>query len=215
MDWQEIQRRLLDHLYRELRQHWGRIGEVEESVGISEGYLAKLCQGRNDFRLSLFLKSIDAVGLDHNTFFARALEIQPVAADYLHQVDDPGDRDPPFPRIARATRELEVAEPPPAHPEAVADAADVAGAAAWRRLRGDAKYRTHAFARAYLEHLDSLRYDNAELAAKLATEVATQLIPALPGPQEDRLALQCLALGVFGSARRLKGKFSAASRASS
>ena len=82
-----------------------------------------------------------------------------------------------------------------------------------RRLRAGRKYRTHAFTRAYLEHLDTLRYDDAEEAAVLAARVATHLIPALPGPQENRLALQCLALSVFGSARRLRGKFGAATQA--
>ncbi len=219
MDWQEIQRRLLDSLYRELRANWGRIAEVEARLGISDGYLGKLCQGKSGFKLSLFLKSIGALGLEPRTFFSRALEIQPEPEDYLRQLEEPGDHDSAFDRMARATLELETAEPPSADRSATAGAADVAELAACsrqeqlRRLRTTRKYRTQAFAGAYLEHLDSLRYDHAEEAARLATRVAVHLIPALPGRNEERLALQCLALGVFGSARRLKAEFSAASRA--
>ncbi len=119
--------------------------------------------------------------------------------------------------MARATREM--TEPPPADPRASATADDVADVAACsrkdqlRRLSVVPKYRNQVFARAYLEHLDELRYDDAELAARLATRLAVQLIPALPGPQEERLALQYLALGVFGSARRQKGEFASAARA--
>ncbi len=212
MDWQEIQRRLLECLYRELRGNWGSIGEIEERLGISEGYLAKLCQGRNDIKLGLFLKAIDALGLDQQAFLSRALELQPAPEDYLRQLEEPDDQDRAFTHMARATAELETAEPPSAHASATASAEDVADFAACkhaeqlRRLRATRKYRTHAFARAYLEHLDALRYDHAEEAAKLATQVAVHLVPALPGPQDERLALQCLALGIFGSARRLKGK---------
>ncbi len=219
MDWQEIQRRLLEGLYGELRGNWGRIGEIEERLGISEGYLNKLCQGRNDIKLGLFLKAIDALGLDQRVFLSRTLELQPAPEDYLRQLEDAADHDRAFTRMARATAELETAEPPPAHRSAFACAADVTDfvtcpySEQLRRLRGSYKYRTHAFARAYLEHLDSLRYDHAEEAAKLAIQVAVRLVPALPGPPQDRLALQCLALGIFGSARRLKGRFSAASRA--
>ncbi len=156
MDWQEIQRRLLGSLYGEVRGTWGRIAEIEDRLGISGGYLAKLCQGKNDFKLSLFLKSIDALGLDGRTFLSRTLEIQPAPEDYLRQLETPGDRDLAFTRIARATLELEAAEPPAAHRAAVATAGDVAEVAACRRteqlrrLRASRKYRTHAFARAYL-----------------------------------------------------------------
>ncbi len=219
MDWQEIQRRLLEGLYGEARANWGRIAEIEDRLGISDGYLAKLCQGKNDFKLSLFLRSIEALDLDPRAFLSRTLEIQPATEDYLRQLEAPGDRDPAFTRMARATAELEAAEPPPTCPAATAGAGDAAEVAACRRseqlrrLRASRKYRTHAFASAYLEHLDSLRYDHAEEAARLATRVAVHLIPTLPGPQDQRLTLQCLALGIFGSARRLKGKFTAAARA--
>ncbi|MEM7357076.1 MAG: hypothetical protein AAF657_40050, partial [Acidobacteriota bacterium] len=81
------------------------------------------------------------------------------------------------------------------------------------RLRRSSKYRNHAFVAACLKHLDSLRYDDAGTAAKLAATVAIHLVPKLPGPQPERLALQCLALGIYGSARRVKGRYPAAAAA--
>ncbi len=218
MDWQETQRRLLEGLYDQVRSRWGRIGETEARLGISDGYLGKLCRGKHDFKLSLFLEAIEALGLDHRAFFSQALEIQPEPEDYLRQLDETGDRDSTLARMAGATRELETATPPAADRRATAGAEAVAGVAACRRveqlrrLRAGRKYRSHAFARAYLEHLDALRYDDAGEAARLAAGVAQNLIPALPGPQQERVALQCLALGVYGSARRLEGRFSAAAR---
>ncbi len=219
MKWQEIHRRLLKRLYGEVRGRWGRIAEIEEGLGLSSGYLNKLCQGKHDFKLTSFLKTITAIGLEPASFFSRALEIRPEPEDYLEQLEDGGGPDRAWARIARATLELAGAEPPAADPAATADPSKVAAIAACpqkeqrRRLRSTRKYRNHVFVRAYLEHLDALRYDHAAEAAALAAEVAVHLIPQLPGPQRERLSLQCLALGVFGSARRLKGELGIAARA--
>ncbi len=219
MDWQDVHRRLLRGLYGEVRSRWGRISEIEERLGLSTGYLNKLCQGKHEFKLKSFLKTIAAVDLDPAAFFSRTLEIHPETVDYLRQLEDPRAHDRAFERIAHATLDLESMEPPADHPGATADASSVAELVACsrteqrRRLRSTLKYRTHAFARAYLEHLDALRYDHAQEAAALATEVAVHLIPELPGPRGERLSLQCLALGVFGSARRLKAEFGVAARA--
>ncbi len=218
MDWQEIHGRLLTGLYGEIRNRWGRISEIEERLGLSSGYLNKLCKGKHDFKLTAFLKTLSTVGLDPRTFFSRTLEIHTQPRDYLEQLEGPDD-DRALARIAQATLELESSEPASDLPAATADASNVAEFAACprteqrRRLRSTARYRSHAFARAYLEHLDALRYDHAPEAAALATEVAVHLIPALPGPHSERLSLQCLALGVFGAARRLKAKFGVAARA--
>ncbi len=205
-------------LYQEVRTHHGHIREIERRLKLSEGYLSRLNRGTRDFKLRLFLQTIDEVGLEQGSFFSSALGYQPTPEDHLREVEDPHDPDPEFRRIAQATRELEIDEPPAAYPAASATDDDVAEIAVCsrheqlRRLRTSRKYRTHAFAGAYLKHLDSLRYDDAKLAGRLATRVAVRLIPDLPSPQRDRLALQCLALGVFGSARRLKGRFGAAAR---
>ena len=224
MDWKETHRRLVESLHGEVRGSWGRIAELETQLGLSDGYLNKLCSGRNEFRLSLFLEVLGTLGLDPKTFFARALDICPQPEDFLAQLEAPGEEDRAFVKIARATRELEATEPetpePPSARRAAASATALVEHLATcprqvqlRSLRHSAKYRSHAFTRAYLEHLDSLRYDDAAGAAKLVTGVATHLIPALSGPQSARLSLQCLALGVFGSARRLKGEFTSAVRA--
>ena len=219
MDWKEIHHRLVEGLRVELSNSWGRVAEVEKRLGCSDGYLRKLCTGRNGFKLGFFLRSIEALGLDARAFFSRTLAVQTSTDDFLEQLEDPQERDPAFTSMARVTLDLESSEPPPPHPAAVADASEVEKLACCarneqlRRLRQTARYRTHAFARAYLEHLDSLRYDDAVKAAHLARGAAVYLIPALPGPPSDRLSYQCLVLGIFGSARRLKGDFTVAARA--
>ncbi|MCP3959820.1 MAG: tetratricopeptide repeat protein [bacterium] len=201
-----------------MRKHWGRIAEIEERVSCSNGYLNKLSSGMHEFKLDLFLKTLDALEIEPASFFARSLGIQPRPDEYLVDLVDDGAEDRAFERIARATRELEDGEPAAEGPERT-DASHVAAFVRCsvkeqrRRLRHTGRYRNHAFVGAYLEHLDELRTDNATSAAKLAETVAVDLIPALPGPQEGRLSLQCRALGVFGSARRSKMKLTASARA--
>ena len=220
MPWQEIHRRLLGGLLDELRNHWGRIREVEERLGISTaGYLNKMCSGRAEIRLRVFLEAIEALGMDHQRFFARVLEIRPRSEDYLIEIEDPSEVDKALAGIAKMALEIEAVEPPPAEPQASADAASVArfvrgSREAQQRALGHTKaYRNHAFVDAYLKHLDAHRYDHAEEAARLATGVVKDLLPRLPGPRRDRLSLLCRALGIFGSARRLKGRFTSASKA--
>ena len=187
MEWREIHRRFVRELRREWRASSVPTSKIEERLEICDGYFGKLCREEYNFKLPLFLRSIDALGLDPRAFFVRALDLQPEAEDILWQLEESGEVDRAFQRMAHATRELEATEPPAADPRATAAAEDVAAVAAsprkeqLRRLSAFAKYRSHAFARAYLEHLDSLRYDDAELAARLATRVAVRLIPALPG----------------------------------
>ena len=162
MAWREINKRLLDDLHQELRAHWGQISKIEDGLGISEGYLSRMCQGHESFKLRLFLQTIDAMCPEPCAFFARALELDPEPEGTLRQLEDADDGDRTFRRMADATLELEVAEPPSAHRSAVATADDVSRVAACssheqlRRLNSPT-YRTHAFVSAYLEHLDSLR----------------------------------------------------------
>ena len=219
MDWEESHQRLLQGLSSEIRGRWGQISEIEERLGLSGGYLNKLCKGKHEFKLATFLKALAVVDVDPRAFFARQLEIHSGPVDFLEQLDDGDTSDRAFDRIARATLSLEGSKPPAADTVAIARASDVAEVVACspaeqcRRLRSTRKYRTHAFARAYLEYLDALRYDHAPKAARLATAVASQLVPKLPGPDPERLSLQCLALGVFGSARRLKDQLAVSARA--
>ncbi len=218
MSWKDTHARLRQSLRHELRKQWGGIAEIEERVSCSKGYLNKLSAGTHEFKLDVFLKTLDALQVDPRAFFSRALGIDPAPEDYLTELEDGAIEDSALARIDRATQQLEAAQPGPPDPAAKAGARHVAELTRCaireqhRRLRVTRRYRTHAFARAYLEHLDSLRYDNAAQAIKLVEKVATHLIPALPGPAGDRLALQCYALGIFGSARRQTGRFAEAAR---
>lgn len=219
MVWKETHARLRESLRAELRKQWGRIAEIEDQVSCSQGHLNKLSSGANEFKLDVFLKTLDALGIDPRSFFSRALGIHPKPDDYLDDVDDGHHDDRALDRIVRATRQLEADEAESAAATAAADEGDVAeflecsGAEQRRRLRHTRKYRSHAFVRAYLKALEILLYDDAVMTAKLAETVAVDLIPALPGPQRDRLALQCKAIGIFGSARRVKSFLSPAARA--
>ncbi len=219
MTWKDTHALLRESLRGELRKQWGRIAEIEERVSCSQGYLNKLSSGTHEFKLDLFLRTLDALEVAPRAFFSRALGIQPSPEDYLLELEEGAEDDHALDRMARASRLLEIAEPEPPDPAATADERHVAdlircpSREQHRRLRSTRKYRTHAFARAYLDHLDSLRYDNAAQAAKLVEKVATRLIPELPGPRSERLALLCLAFGIFGSARRRKGRFTGAARA--
>ncbi len=241
MAWTEIQRQLIERLQRELRSRWGRIAETEAALGLSEGYLNKMLSGQRGFRLDTFLQAVELLGLDSRAFFAQALDICPQSDDFLAQLVSPGDRDSAWLKIERACADLVAADFPAAELEPVglaalasftsdlgaesapsrarAGAAEVAEFSALpvreqdRRLRHTRRYRSVAFTRGYLEHLDSLRYDHAPAAAKRVTVVLTDLIPALPGNARERLTLHCLALGIFGSARRHKGEFTSAAQA--
>ena len=219
MDWQEIHRQLRESLHSEVRRNWGRIAEIESRLACSDGYLNKLCSGRNEFKLDFFLQTISALGLDPRAFFSRALGIYPRPKDYLQELEESTESDRSLAKIVRAARQLEASEPAPSQTGTAAIDALLANLVSrprgdqLRSLRRSLKYRHHAFAQAYLEHLDALRYDDAVEAAKLVTGVAVHLIPTLPGPQSQRLALLCRVLGIFGSARRLKGEFATAARA--
>ncbi len=218
MSWQDTHARLRECLRQELRKHWGGIAEIEAQISCSSGYLNKLSSGTHEFKLDLFLKTLEALEIDPRVFFSRALAIQPTPDEFLRELEDDSEVDHAFARIDRSAYQLETEEPPPPDSAAKAGAGQVVELARCpmreqhRRLRKTRKYRTHAFARAYLGHLDSLRYDNAVQAAKLVEKVIVHLIPALPGPRGERLALLCTALGIFASARRRKGRFADSAR---
>ncbi len=216
---EEILARLRQGLRAEARKHYGRIGELELRAGLARGEISNLYSERKRIKLDVFLRALLALGTDPAEFFSRVLGGPCLPDAYLEPFVAAGEQDRELAEIERAGWWLEAGEAQAADPAAVADAARAAEMAQLRpkeqqrRLRHTRRYRTVAFARAYLEHLDSLRYDHAEVAAKLATTVAVDLLPKLPGPRPERLALQCLALGIFASARRLKGRFSTAARA--
>lgn len=218
MDSKAIHLQLLASLRAEVRRHWGRISEIESDLGVSDGYLNRLCSGKIELKLETFLRILDVLGADPKAFLARVLDIHAGPEDYLASLEDHGEPDRPFEKIAQATVAFEQAAPPASRGTVAAgplvmDVVTRSRAEQLRRLRQGKKYRTQAFAQAYLDHLDSLRYDDAEEAAKLVTGVAVNLLPALPGPQSERIRLACRALGIFGSARRSRGRFTPAARA--
>jgi len=222
MVWQSIHRRLRENLYGEVRKNWGRIAEIEERLSCSAGSLNKLCSGSSEFRLDVFLRSIEELGLDPSSFFARALEIHTEPEDFLLQLEESSRIERTLAKVERATRDLEMDETPAevdsarrvrkTTSELIALLTNCSVREQIRRLRQAKRYRSHDFARAYLEFLDDLRYERATEAAKLAAAVAIHLIPALPGPHRDRLALQCFALGVLGSSRRQESRYPSAAR---
>ena len=219
MPWEETLAKIRETLRSEVTKRWGKIHEIEGEIAMWQGAVSDLYAGRRPLRLEQLCRILDALELDPATFFRRALGAPPMADDLLVDLEVEGDEDRALDRVEAGARELAAAEPPLADrmadtgAEGVDELVRLAQREHLRRLRTTRRLRTHAFARAYLEYLDRLRYDDATRAAKRAEIVSLRVLPALPGPQEDRLSLQCLALGVFGSARRVKGRFTSASRA--
>ncbi len=220
MDSEVIRERILRALREEVRKHRGAISRLDRELGRSDGYLSKACQGKWSLSLDVLLQTLEALEVDPAFFFARALDIVPEPAVFLSELAVDAAPDRALRRLEEATRKLEK-QPPPAPEEPsradpgtlVADLAACGRREQRRRLRSTRKYRCAAVARAYLEHLDALRYDDPEEAAKLAETVAVDLIPSLGCAPAVRLDLQCLTIGVFGSCRRLQASYGAASRA--
>lgn len=219
MAWHDTHLLLRQGLRRELRSRWGHISEIERKLSLSEGHLGKLCAGTYEFKLDLFLKALDALEIDPGSFFARVLGSYPRPADVLADLERGAPLDRPLERMLAAAARVASGEPPAPQPDArpaaelVREIRGCGLAEQRRRLRKTRRYRTHAFVRGYLEHLDTLRFDHAPTAARLAETVAIHLIPELPGPRAGRIALACRALCVFASARRVKGRIATAARA--
>ncbi len=222
MLWEETLERFREALRAEVRKRWGHIGEIEERAGLRLGGLSDFYSGRKKNEISDLLRALDALEIDYGSFFARALDFHGLPEDYLAQLEVGAEKDDvKIARLERATYQLEGKTPPPV--DALADASDVERQIAAvirckrreqeRRLRETRAYGTHAFAHSYLEHLEILRYDAPDEAAKLTAMVMFGLIPRLPAPQSERLELHCKALGIFGSARRVRGRLASSARA--
>ncbi|MCP5115059.1 MAG: tetratricopeptide repeat protein [bacterium] len=82
-----------------------------------------------------------------------------------------------------------------------------------RVLRQQSWVRDPASLRRYLEQLDGLRFGRVADAAALAETVAVEIVGGVIGPPEEPLELMCHAIGAFGAARRIAGKFATAARA--
>ncbi len=217
MSWEEMLERFREALRAEARKRWGHIGWIEQRAGMRRGRISDVYSGRvREF--PALLHALDALEINHGAFFSQALGWHQRPEEYLAVLEVGAETDDAkIVRLERATYRLEVDAPPQV--DNLTDASDAEGQLEAflrcnhreqaRRLRETRAYGTHAFARAYLEHLDSLRYVTPDEAAKLAAMVIFGLIPRLPAPQSERIELACWALGIYGSARRARGRFTA------
>ncbi len=215
----ESYRRIREALRAEKDKRWGEIAEIEADLGVSNGYLAKVCRGEWNISIERLLLTLERMGIDSGRFFVNALEIRLGNDWLLEEIERLGETDGRLAHVEKVTAELETAaalgpEPPPIDGEAmVADFVRCDGKEQRRRLGGAQKYCHPAFAAAYLEHLDALRYDDARTARQNAEAVAVKLVPRLPGKRSERIALQLKAIGVYASCHRQKGDFATAARA--
>ncbi len=212
-------RRIREALRIEKDRRWGEVGKIEADLGYSPGYLAKICRGQESIKVDRLLRLLHRMEIDPGRFFANALDARPNNDSLLEEIERFGKIEPRLAQIEKLIREVESSEisdltPPTTDPSAlVADLATCKGREQRRRLGNARKYRHPAFAAAYLEHLDSLRYSNANEARLSSLAVAVKLIPVLPAPRQERIKLLLKAIGVYASCNRQQGKFATAARA--
>ncbi len=203
----------------EMKKRGARVREIATALGRSEDYLRRVASGARPITVERILKALHHMEIDPGRFFANALGSRVHRDALLEDVERMGEVHPRLERIEQATARLEVAGPPAAAPRPIeaeamlADVLECTGKEQRRRLRKAAKYRHPAFAAAYLEHLDALRYDDPKEARQNAEVMAVWLIPELPVPRRQCLALQLEAIGVYASSLRQTGKFATAARA--
>ncbi len=192
----ESYRRIREALRVEKHKRWGEIGEIEIGLGLNVGYLAKVCAGKAPITIDRLLRVLERMRVDDGRFFANALGARPDNDSLHEEIEHSGDVDRHLARIEQVTRKVELATSPAPAPAVDAAAVDAAAMVAEfvtcigreqrRRLGAGQKYRHPAFAAAYLEHLDALRYDHPRAARRNVVVVAVKLIPRLPGPTTGR-----------------------------
>ena len=203
----------------ELRKRRGRIRQVEEAISRSEGYLRSFCRGKSSLTIELLMQALEVMGVDPRLFFANALAA-PISSDaVLRDLETGGRVHRGFSEIEQAVRRVEQGGPLPG-PEVpsraeflLASIETPNGSEERRRLKTARKYRDVGFVRAYLEQLDTLRYDQPKKAAQNARTVAIHLLPETPCDPRERLALELETLGIYGSALRMVGDFATAQQA--
>ncbi len=216
---EECARRIRRALRAELDKRWGQLGAINAAIGHDNRYLTKVCLGVFPIRLDELLRALEIMAVDTGRFFANALGT-PVDNDLLlEDLERLGEIDDRLEGIERATVQLELSEPLGPAPsigdveELVSEMVACNFREERRRLGNTQKYCHPAFAAAYLEHLDALRYDDRRAACRNAGVVAVKLIPRLPGSRRERIALQLKAIGIFASAHRQKEDCATAARA--
>ncbi len=221
---EEALARILASLKAERRERYGRLGEQERCLSKRRGYLSQALRSPRGITLKVLLKALEALGVDLARFFGRVFDISPDAAEYLRELEGAGEPEPALARLEKAALALfrarasgtcqKKAAGKLVDPQELLTSIERCPRLERRRwLRTTKKYRHPEFARAYLDRLDALRYENAMDAAKLAEVVALDLVPQLACGARERLALQLNAVGVFASARRVQGRYETAARA--
>ncbi len=215
----ECSRRVRRALRAELDKRWGQRKAINAAIDHGIEYLGKVCRGVFTIKLDELLSVLEFMGVDAGRFFADALGAGVANDLLLEDLERFGEIHQQVREIEKATVQLELSEPigpapPTADVEAMLSAVVACNCTEQRRRLSTArKYRHPAFAAAYLEHLDELRYDDPMVARQNAWVVAVRLIPRLSGAQRERIALQLKAIGIFASTHRQKASFATAARA--
>lgn len=229
MDAKAAHESIQNALRQELSKHWGQIAAIEAKVDRSEGYLRKFCRGNRSISLNLLLESLEALNVEPGVFFAKALPAACDSDSFLRDLEQPGKEVPLLTKIAKATLriEAEIACDPTKTsavilPQSGADrqaetlvtkVKACSGKEQKRRLRTARRYRTLEFALAYLDYLDKHRYEDTKAALRLVETVALDLVPQIPCCPSQRLAVQCLAVALYGDTHRMMGSYATASHA--
>ena len=215
----ESSRRIREALRIELSQRFGQIEAINLAIQRDRGYLGKVCSGALSIQLDVLLQALEVMQIDVGRFFANALGTRVDNDSLLEDIERMGEVQASLGRLEKAAVQLELSEPSGSVPAMtdvevmVTDFVALKGKEQRRRLGDTARYRHPAFASAYLEHLDQLRYDNPKEAGQNAAVVGARLVPRLPATRAELIALQLKAIGIYASVRRQQGQFATAARA--
>jgi tetratricopeptide (TPR) repeat protein len=218
---EEATDRVLRTLRSQLQGHWGQIGRIEDRIGRSHGYLNRTLKRSWPLPFDVLMRTLDVLGVDPRSFFGGALDIAPSADAYLAVVEKEAAPSAALQALIEAiVRRSSQGK----------SRGDSSSQVPWRRgsledrlhemarlplaeqqllLRTSHELRRSDFVIAYLDHLDSLRYQRPREARRLVETLATHLLPALAAG-EARRVLDCRALGILGSCQRLLGESLAA-----
>ncbi len=197
----------------------GRVSSgVEQRQGWSRGYVAKLRKTGWNVSLLKLLQLVEGLEIPAGVFFGRVFDARTDPVGCLRAIERQAAEQPALEALAKATWKLEHSTPligskVPPRKARLEDLTRSSRSDQRKRLRCTQKYQTLEFMQQYLAYLDRLRYERPKTAAWIAEAVATEIVELVVADQRERLELQCLALGVYASAKRLLGEFTPAARA--
>lgn len=187
-------RRILQGLRMVAQKNKGRIRRLEtEKLHKYPGFLSRVSSGQLASTFAGFNESLEALGEDIEGFFGLHLAFKSAPIMLLDALVQPKSAETLPPELASSLGCL--LEDPP-------------GELVVKELSGEPH---PGLEEAVLDHLDSLRYRDAEVATTLAIKTATELAAQTsksPGWQ----ALYCRSLGIAASACRQLGHLSLANR---